>query len=180
MSADLSFEINLVSIAWIFKKRWKWKQAEFLIFDGKSVKWENTQVTSNLCKRQTTWPKWLKFLHKKCQSILFKTWSISNPYLLAWRSTSLTESDNSGGWPCIQAFQDTKKWSIFWSGIRIDGKDSEKKWWWGRGMVIVGMNRDEWPAKFHASEWVIRCKITCEWMSRCMKRNEMCMNRRMD
>ena len=76
-------------------------QAEFLIFYRKSVKWENTRVTSNLCKRQTTWPKWLKFWYKKCQSILFKTWSISNPCLLASVSKSLTESDNSGGWPCI-------------------------------------------------------------------------------
>ena len=29
-------------------------------------------LCSNLCGRQTTWPKWMKFWHKKRQCILFK------------------------------------------------------------------------------------------------------------
>ena len=78
-------------------------------FWWKICKMIKTCVTSNLCKRQTTWPKWLKFLYKKCQSILFKTWSISNPCLLASESKSLTESDNSGGWPCIVACPQLKQ-----------------------------------------------------------------------
>ena len=94
-SAYLLFKINLITMAWIFKKKWKWRQTELLIFDEKSAIFEKTHATSNFYKRQTTWPKWLKFWYKKCQSLLFKTWLISNPCLLAWRSKSLTESDNS-------------------------------------------------------------------------------------
>ena len=56
-------------------------------------------LCSNPCGRQTTWPKWMKFWHKKRQCILFKTRLISNTWLLASVSKSLTESDNSAGWP---------------------------------------------------------------------------------
>ena len=46
-------------MVWIVKKDWKWRQAEFLISNGKSVRWENTCGTLNLRKKQTTQPKWM-------------------------------------------------------------------------------------------------------------------------
>ena len=60
---------------------------------------ETNAFTSNPCHRQTTWPKWMKFWCKKRQYVLFMTRPISNTWLLASVSKSLTESDNSAGWP---------------------------------------------------------------------------------
>ena len=71
------------------------------------ISWENllrpetNTFTSNPYYRQTTWPKWMKFCHKKCQKVVFKIRPISNTWFLASVSKSLTESDNSAGWPGI-------------------------------------------------------------------------------
>ena len=68
----------------------KIKANKFLIFMKNLCMGKTLAFTSNLCNRQTTWPKWIKFWYKKRQSLLFKSRSISNAWLLPFFSKSLT------------------------------------------------------------------------------------------
>ena len=95
-------------------------------FIGKSAQSWNNALISNPYWGQTSWPKWMKFWYKKRQYILFKTGSISNTWLLASVSKSLTESDNSAGWPgnCWRGYWATQvgwqrlyNWLPFWTKL---------------------------------------------------------------
>ena len=99
-----------------------WEKSQKLQFD------QNFQEASNFYWGHSLWSKCLKLWYKKRQWMFFQKILLlllcSKPSL----RKSLTESDNSGWWPCMYHFPFIQRWSSVRVGLCRARFDSTHHW----------------------------------------------------